>query len=310
MAQKVRLGKTDLYVNPIGLGTNAVGAARLNPDLDGELGRDIIRTAIQNGLNFLDTAFIYGPRRSEEIIGEVLKETGKRSEIIIATKGAHRFEGEDIVVDNSPSFLRSSVEESLNRLQTDYIDLYYIHFPDEDTPKAEAVGVLKELKDQGKIRSIGVSNFSLDQLKEANVDGYVDVYQGEYNLLNRSAEKDFFPYMLEHNISFVPYFPLASGLLTGKFNKNSQITDARARKPHFQGEEFIKNLEKVDQLRKIAEAKEVEIAHIVLAWYLTRDAVDTVIPGAKRPEQVLNNLKTLEVSLTEAEIKEIDRIYS
>jgi len=310
MVQKTRLGKTDLYVNPIGLGTNAVGAARINPDLDGELGKDIIRTAIQNGLDFLDTAFIYGPRRSEEIIGEVLKETGKRSEIIIATKGAHRFEGEDVVVDNSPKFLKQSVEDSLSRLQTDYIDLYYIHFPDEETPKDEAVGVLKELKDQGKIRAIGVSNFSMEQLKEANVEGYVDVYQGEYNLLNRSAEKEFFPYMLEHNISFVPYFPLASGLLTGKFNKNSQITDSRSRKPHFQGEEFIKNLEKVEQLRKIAEAKEVEIAHIVLAWYLTRDAVDTVIPGAKRPEQVLNNLKTLEVNLTEAEIKEIDRIYS
>lgn len=310
MPEKVRLGKTDLYVNPIGLGTNAVGAARLNPDLDGELGRDIIRTAVNNGLDFLDTAFIYGPRRSEEIIGEVLKEMGKRNEIVIATKGAHRFEGEDVVVDNSPIFLRSSVEDSLNRLQTDYIDLYYIHFPDEDTPKAEAVGVLKELKDQGKIRAIGVSNFSMDQLKEANIDGYVDVYQGEYNLLNRSAEKEFFPYMLEHNISFVPYFPLASGLLTGKFNKNSQITDARSRKPHFQGEAFINNLEKVEQLRKIAEAKDVEIAHIVLAWYLTRDAVDTVIPGAKRPEQVLNNLKTLDVNLTEAEIQEIDKIYS
>lgn len=309
MAKLTQIGRTGLNVNPIGLGTNAVGARHIHPDLDGERGRDIIRTAIHNGLNFLDTAFIYGPRRSEEIIGEVLKETGMRNEIIIATKGAHKYEGEDIVVDNSPTFLKQSVEESLQRLQTDYIDLYYIHFPDEETSKAEAVGALKELKDQGKIRAIGVSNFTLEQLKEANQDGYVDVYQGEYHLLNRSAENEMLPYTKEQQISFVPYFPLASGLLTGKFHKNSQITDSRARKPQFQGEEFLRNIDKVEQLRKIAEVKQVEIAHIVLAWYLTRDGIDTVIPGAKTKEQVLSNLKTLEVTLSNDEIEEIDQIF-
>ena len=151
--------------------------------MDEEAGKDLVKTGIINGINFIDTAFIYGPGRSEELVGEVLKETGKRSEMILATKGANKFVGNDMVMDNSPAFLKQTVEESLKRLQTDYIDLFYIHFPDEDTPKAEAVGALKELKDEGKIRAIGVSNFSIDQLKEANKDGYVDVFQGEYNLI-------------------------------------------------------------------------------------------------------------------------------
>ncbi|TLS36764.1 aldo/keto reductase [Pseudalkalibacillus caeni] len=309
MAKNVRLGKTDLFVNPIGLGTNAVGGHNLYPNLDEEEGKELVSTALNNGINFLDTAFIYGPERSEELIGEVLKENGKRNEAVIATKGAHKFVGEEVVFDNSPAFLKQAVESSLKRLKTDMIDLFYIHFPDENTPKDEAVGALKTLKDEGKIRAIGVSNFSIDQLKEANKDGYVDVYQGEYNLLQRKAEVELFPYTKEHNISFVPYFPLASGLLAGKYNKDTEFNDLRSKMPHFQGKSFQQNLEKVDRLRKIANRKNVEVAHVVLAWYLTRDSIDTVIPGAKRAEQVLNNLKTLDVQLTEEEVKEIDQIF-
>jgi myo-inositol catabolism protein IolS len=134
MTKQTRIGKTDLYVNPIGLGTNAVGGHNLFPNLDEEAGRDLVRTGLANGINFLDTAFIYGSKRSEEIIGEVVHEHGNRSDIIIATKAAHKFAGKDVVIDNSPSFLKQSVEESLKRLRTDYIDLFYIHFPDNETP--------------------------------------------------------------------------------------------------------------------------------------------------------------------------------
>ncbi|MDQ0243540.1 aryl-alcohol dehydrogenase-like predicted oxidoreductase [Bacillus fengqiuensis] len=309
MTKQTRIGKTDLVVNPIGLGTNAVGGHNLYPNLDEEAGKELVRTALDHGINFLDTAFIYGPERSEELIGEVLKERGNRSEAIIATKGAHKFVGQDVVYDNSPAFLKTEVENSLKRLQTDYIDLYYIHFPDEDTRKDEAVGALKQLKDEGKIRAIGVSNFSIEQLKEANQDGYVDVYQGEYNLLQRDAEKELLPYTKEYNISFIPYFPLASGLLAGKYNKDMVFNDLRADLPYFQKEVFGQNLKKVEQVRKIADAKNAEVAHVVLAWYLTRDSIDVLIPGAKRADQVLNNLKTLDVQLTAEEIQEIDRIF-
>ncbi len=309
MTKQVRIGKTDLYVNPIGLGTNAVGGHNLYPNLDEEVGKELVRTAINLGVNFLDTAYIYGPGRSEELVGEVIKETGKRNELVIATKGAHKLDGENVTFDNSPAFLKQSVEESLKRLQTDYLDLFYIHFPDENTPKDEAVGALKQLKDEGKIRAIGVSNFSIEQLKEANKDGYVDVIQGNYNLIQREAEKEFLPYTKEHNISFIPYFPLASGLLAGKYTKDTTFNDLRADMPHLKGEEFARNLEKVDKLRTIAATKNAEVAHVVLSWYLTRDSIDVLIPGAKRAEQVIDNLKTLHIQLTEEEINKIDQIF-
>lgn len=309
MVKKNQLGKTELYVNPIGLGTNAVGGHNLFPNLNEETGKEVVRTAINNGINFLDTAYIYGPERSEILIGEVLKEKGNRDEMVIATKGAHKLIDGKAVFDNSPGFLKAAVEGSLKRLQTDYIDLFYIHFPDHDTPKDEAVGALKELKDAGKIRAIGVSNFSIDQLKEANKDGYVNVVQSEYNLFKRGAEKDLLPYTAENRISFIPYFPLASGLLGGRYHKDSKFSDGRAKNPMFQGDTFLKNLKKVEQLREIANKKGAEPAHVVLAWYLTRDSIDALIPGAKRPEQVNENLKTLDITLTQDEVEKINSIF-
>jgi len=310
MDKLVSLGKSGLSVNPIGLGTNAVGGHNIYPNLDEEAGKDVVRTALENNMNFLDTAFIYGPKRSEELVGQVIKEQGNRDEVVLATKGAHEFKGDEVVFNNSPSFLKEAVEGSLDRLQTDYIDLFYIHFPDDHTPKDEAVGALKEMKDQGKIRSIGVSNFSVDQLKEADKDGYVDVIQGEYNLFKREAEKEMLPYTAENGISFVPYFPFASGLLTGKYNEHTTFDDFRAKNPLFQGEEYRKNLQKVDQLKEIAHFKNVEVPNLVLAWYLTQDSIDAVIPGAKKIDQVANNLKTLDVELSSEEVKQIHEIFA
>lgn len=311
MLRKNQLGRTNLHVTPIGLGTNAVGGHNLFPNLNEDTGKALVRTALENGINFLDSAYIYGPERSEQLIGEVLKEKGNRHEVVIATKGAHKPVSGKMVFDNSPAFLEASVDASLKRLQTDYIDLYYIHFPDDHTPKDEAVGALQRLKEAGKIRAVGVSNFSIEQLREGNRNGYIDVIQSEYSLLARQAEKELLPYAKEHGISFIPYFPLASGLLTGKYDRNAVFADSdiRGSNPQFQGETFLRNLAKVDRLRDIAGAKDTEVANLVLAWYLTRDEIDALIPGAKRPEQVLANLKTLDVTLTEAEIAEIDGIF-
>ncbi|MCK1994103.1 aldo/keto reductase [Peribacillus muralis] len=310
MSKQIRIGKTDLYVNPIGLGTNAIGGHNLFTHLSEDTGRVVLRTALEEGINFWDTAFIYGPERSEELIGEILKDTGKRENVVLATKGAHKFIDGKVVLDNSPDFLKSAVESSLKRLQTDYIDLFYIHFPDEDTPKDEAVGALKELRDAGKIKALGVSNFSFEQLIEANKDGYVDVLQSEYNLFKREAEQDLLPYTAENNISFIPYFPLASGLLGGKYNKDSTFEDGRAKSPLFQGQAFVSNLQKVEEVRAIANRKNADVADVVLAWYLTRHSIDVLIPGAKKPEQVTRNLKALDVELTMDEIAEISAIFA
>lgn len=307
MAKLAKLGKSNIEVNPIGLGTNAVGGHNLYPNLNEEQGKDVVRAAIDNGVTLLDTAFIYGPGRSEELVGEVVKEYD-RKDVVIATKGAHYFEGDDTKLSNDPEFIKEQVENSLKRLQTDYIDLYYIHFPDEETPKDKAVAALQELKEAGKIKAIGVSNFTLDQLKEANKNGNVDVIQHEYNLLNRENEH-ILEYTAEHNITFIPYFPLAAGLLAGKYDENTTFDDLRASKPDFQGEQFKENLKKVNKLRDIAKEHNVDVAHIVLAYYLTKPSLDVIIPGAKRNEQVIDNLKTLDVQLTEDNIKPIESLF-
>ncbi|MCM3035843.1 aldo/keto reductase [Bacillus pumilus] len=308
--KKVTLGRTNLQVNPIGLGTNAVGGHNLFPNLSEDAGRELVETALDQGVNFLDSAFIYGLGRSEELIGEIIAKRGGRENLVLATKGAHKEVNGQIELDNSRDFLREQVENSLKRLKTDYIDLYYMHFPDGRTPLEEVAGTLKELKDEGKIRAIGASNLDFEQLQAFNRDGYLDVLQSEYSLLKREAEKDLLPYCVEHRISFIPYFPLASGLLTGKFTKDATFDDIRAKDPLFQGEAFLQNLEKVDKLKAIAQSKNAETAHVALAWLLAQDGIDAIIPGAKRAEQVQQNLKTNDVQLRKEEINQIDQIFS
>lgn len=309
MENRVKLGNTGFIINPIGLGTNAVGGHNLFPNLDEKAGKGLVAEAIDSGINFIDTAYVYGLGRSEELVGQVIAEKNAREKVVLATKGAHKLINGEMVFDNSPSFLKETVEASLKRLQTDYIDVFYIHFPDDKTPKDEAVGALKKLKDAGKIRAIGVSNFSLAQIKEANKDGYLDVIQSEYNLLKRSAEEELLPYVLANGLSFIPYFPLASGLLTGKYHADTVISEDRLRNPLFQGERYQATIRKIDQLRPIAEQQGVEVANIVLAFLLSRPGIDAVIPGAKHAKQVTHNLKTLQVNLSEEEITKISDIF-
>ncbi|HDJ2609287.1 TPA: aldo/keto reductase [Staphylococcus aureus] len=308
MKQFVNLGKSDVEVFPIALGTNAVGGHNLNPNLDEEQGKDVVRQAINHGINLLDTAYIYGPERSEELVGEVVKEY-PREQIKIATKGSHEFdENQEVHQNNQPEYLKQQVENSLKRLQTDYIDLYYIHFPDDNTPKDQAVAALQELKEQGKIKAIGVSNFTLDQLKEANKDGYVDVVQLEYNLLHRENEA-VLQYCVDHLITFIPYFPLASGILAGKYDENTKFSDHRTTRRDFIPGVFEENVRRVKALESLAAAHQTSIANIVLAFYLTRPAIDVIIPGAKRAEQVIENIKAADIVLSDDEIQYIDELF-
>lgn len=308
MKQFVNLGKSDVEVFPIALGTNAVGGHNLYPNLDEEQGKDVVRQAINHGINLLDTAYIYGPERSEELVGEVVKEY-PREQIKIATKGSHEFdENQEVHQNNQPEYLKQQVENSLKRLQTDYIDLYYIHFLDDNTPKDQAVAALQELKEQGKIKAIGVSNFTLDQLKEANKDGYVDVVQLEYNLLHRENEA-VLQYCVDHQITFIPYFPLASGILAGKYDENTKFSDHRTTRRDFIPGVFEENVRRVKALESLAAAHQTSIANIVLAFYLTRPAIDVIIPGAKRAEQVVENIKAADIVLSDDEIQYIDELF-
>lgn len=306
----VKIGKSNVESTPLGLGTNAVGGNNLFPNLKDETGIQIVKTGLDSGITLLDTAFAYGMGHSEELIGQAIKGYD-RSKFVIATKAAQDTSDGDVKINNNPQFLKKSVDDALKRLQTDYIDIFYIHFPDDQTPKDEAVAALNEMKQEGKIKAIGVSNFSLDQIKEANKDGLVDVVEDQYSLLHRDAETEMFDYLRENNISFVPFFPLASGLLTGKYSEVVDFpeNDIRHGNPDFTGERFEKIVEKVNNLKPLADKNGITTAQLVLAWYIKNPDVTVVIPGAKRPEQVESNAKALNVSLSDEEYAQIDNDF-
>lgn len=293
------LKKTDIKISKMGLGTNAVGGHNLYEGLNEEDGKNFVRAAIEEGINFIDTANIYGKGRSEELVGEVLREV-PRDQIILATKGANQwFSDGSVVLNNEPAFLRQSLEDSLKRLQTDYIDLYYIHNPDGKTPIGDAVAELAKMKEEGKIRSIGISNMTIDQVKEANAHGDINALQLEYSMLNRSVEKESLPYCVENQISFIPFGPLAFGLLGGKYTQDFTLAanDWRNSVPLFAEGEFEKNLAKVEKLEAFASSKQTSISHLALAWLLAQDGVDAVIPGGKHPGQIRDTVRAIDVEL-------------
>lgn len=311
MTENVTIGHSNVQTTPLGLGTNAVGGHNLFPNLDEQTGMQTVRAALDNGITMLDTAYAYGLGRSEELIGQVLKDYD-RSKITIATKGAQIVKDGQTTISNAPDDLKRFVEASLKRLQTDYLDIFYIHFPDENTAKDKAVAALQDLKDQGLIRAIGVSNFSLAQLKEANRNHQVDVIENQYSLVHRDPEEALFPYLKQEHIAFVPFFPLASGLLTGKYDKTPQKfpeTDLRSQDPNFSGSRFKAIIDSVNNLQSIADNHDATIAQIVLAWYIKNPSISVVIPGAKTPQQVQSNVKAMNIVLSDEEFNMIDNAF-
>lgn len=307
----VTIGKTDFQTTPLGLGTNAVGGYNLFPDLKDEDGINLVQAGLNQGIRLLDTAFVYGLGHSEELVGQAMH-TFDRHSFTLATKGAQDFSSGEQVINNDPQFLTDQVESSLKRLNTDYLDIYYIHFPDKQTSKAEAVGALQRLREQGKIRAIGVSNFSLDQVKEANADGYLDVVEDEFSLLHRDHEADLLPYLKNHQISFVPYFPLASGLLTGKYNHDVSFPadDIRSQISDFKDPRYSQALAAIEKIRPIAKTHQATVAQTVLAWYMQNPLIGVVIPGAKRAAQVEANAGALDVTLSTTEYQTIDEAFA
>lgn len=299
MLNQIKIGKSAVETTTLGLGTNKVGGHNLFEGLEDQDGYEVVRTALDSNIKLLDTAYAYGYGRSEEIIGDVIKDYD-RSNITIATKAA-----QDVNLDykpnNNPEFLTQQIDHALKRLKTDYIDIFYIHFPDETTNKAEAIEALVKARDAGKIKAIGVSNFSLEQIKEANADDVIDVVEDHYSLVHRDAEKELIPYLNEHNITFVPYFPLASGILTGKYAK----TDSGKFNQYSQAE-FDQIIDAVEKVRGIAESKDATVAQVVLAWYLENPNLGVVIPGARKAEQVKSNVKATAIELSDQEYHQID----
>lgn len=287
----------------LGIGTNKVGGHNLFDNLKDQDGFDVVKEALDSGIAMIDTAYMYGLGRSEEIIGQVIKNY-PRENFKIATKAAQDPDN-NLTINNDPIFLEKSVNDALSRLQTDYIDIFYIHFPDDKTPKDKAVAALNELKKAGKIRAIGLSNFSLEQIKEANKNNQVDYVEDHYNLIQRHVEREIWPYLKENDIKFVPYFPLVSGLLTGKYT----IDDADKFK-HLNREQFEKIIQILKGIDVIANKHGATVTQIILAWYIKNPEISAVIPGARVPSQVANNVATLKIDLSTDEYQEIDNAFN
>lgn len=307
--KKVELKKSGLKITRVGLGTNSIGSHNIYPNIDENVSKDIVKEYVLDGGNFIDTAYFYGLGRSEELIGEVVNTLNKRKDVIIATKGSFVIDESGTSHDNTPEFLLSSVNDALKRLNTEYIDIFYIHFPDDKTPKDEAINALASLKKQGIIRAIGVSNFTLEQLKQANKDNHVDVVQDRYNLFMQSIDDEYIDYLLTHNIGFIPYSPLASGLLTGKYTLETQLSERKQKSVLFSKENYVNNLNKIEVLKEIARNKDGETSHIALAWLLAQKFVTAIIPGAKQVDQMLINNKTSDIVLSDDEMKRISETF-
>ena len=304
-----QLGRSDLRISEIGLGTNYIGGHNLYERVDEDAGLQIVRQALDGGINFIDTADIYGMGRSEELVGKALGKDKHR--VVIATKGGITFDGSTRTgLDNRPAYLRRALEASLKRLNRDYIDLYYVHKPDGVTPPEEAFGALMQFKQEGLIRAAGVSNFSLDELKAALSAGPVDALQSRYNLFQREVETEILPFCHTHHISFIPWGPLAFGLLGGHYTPDFKLAPAdwRQRTGLFDTGVFEDNLKTIEALKVVAAQKGVLLPHLAVAWLLARPEIGSVIAGAKHPDQVAQNSQASGCLLSAEEKVRIDTI--
>ena len=281
------LGHSGIHVSVLGLGCNQFGTR-----LDLEATGAVIDAALSEGITFLDTADRYGGTKSEEYIGQILG--GRRDQVVLGTKF-----GSDLG-DGVPGprggreYIRHALHNSLTRLRTDFIDLYWYHRPDGVTPMAETLRALDELVKEGKVRAIGASNLSADQIREADEAARQDgltrfsAIQNEYSLLNTAAEADVLPLCEELELAFIPYYPLASGLLTGKYQRG-QAGPEGARLTQRDQIATDEQWELVEALSGFAQAREVPLINVAIGYLLTQRAVASVTTGATRPEQLAAN---------------------
>jgi aryl-alcohol dehydrogenase-like predicted oxidoreductase len=311
--KNMRLGMTGLSVSPIAFGTWELG---------GEWGTfserdaiEAIRHARELGINLFDTAQGYGFGASERLLAQALgAELGTHREaIVIATKGGLRMTDKGLVRDSSRKWLRQGVDDSLRALGVEYIDLYQVHWPDPKVAFAETAAALDELSHEGKIRHVGVSNFSAAQMAEFASTRPVETNQVPYSLFRRSIEADVLPYAREHQIGVLAYGPLAHGLLTGGLDERTTFDsgDWRSGNPSFEGESFHRNLETVRELQRFA-AKELDssVSQLAVAWTLANPAVQVAIVGARRARHIEEVVDATELHLGKHELERIDRIMS
>jgi len=304
----VKFGQTDLVVSAICFGTWQAGG-ELGAPQEEDL-KAAIRRALGLGINFFDTAQAYGFGASERLLGGALEPEikNRRDEVILATKGGLRMEGDTLLRDSSPGWLRKGVESSLRSLGSDYIDLYQVHWPDPKVPFAETAGALEELVEEGKIRYVGVSNFDQEQMAEFEESRKLDSLQPPYHLFRRDIEKEILPYCAEHGVGVLVYGPLAHGLLSGNMTPDQRFAegDWRAHSGLFQGDNFRRDLQKVEELERFADDRGHTVAQLAVAWTLSNPAVDVAIVGARRPDHIEGTAPAADFDLSAEDLREID----
>jgi aryl-alcohol dehydrogenase-like predicted oxidoreductase len=304
----VTLGKSDLLVSRVAFGTWQLGGDWGPTDTDDAV--LAIRRAANSGVNFFDTAQAYGFGASEELLATALRRMA-RHDLVIATKGGLRREGAGVVRDASASSIREGVEASLRALETDYIDLYQVHWPDSNTPFEETAEVLAKLVADGKIRHVGVSNFDTKQMETFSEVLPVETLQPAYHIFRREIEDEILPYTSAHNIGVLVYGPLAHGLLGGNLRLDTRFArgDWRASSPVFQGEAYKQNLKKVSELQDFARrALGVTVGQLAVAWTLANPAVQVAIVGTRNPGHVQEALAAADLVFDEETKSRIDEI--
>lgn len=310
------IGNTDMKVSAIGLGTWAIGGGPWWGTTDDAESIRTIHAAIDAGINLIDTAPVYGFGKSEEVVGKAVK--GRRDKLIISTKcglwwndtrGSFFFEQEGKKVNRSlrPDTLRLEIEQSLKRLDVDYIDIYHTHWqamPPENTPIAETMECLLKLKAEGRIRSIAVSNADCAQMDKYRQAGSIDANQPRYSMLDRTIETELVPYCLKHNISILVYSPLEQGLLTGKIGMDKKFAKAEYRNNivWFRPENRRRVLDLLSGWEKLAKQYDCTMAQLVLAWTISQPGITAALCGARHPEQIRETAKAGKVFLADTDI--------
>lgn len=307
------IGRSDVQSSVLGLG--CMGMSEFYGETDDAASLTTLRRARELGITHYDTSNVYGRGANERLVGQFLKEG--REGIVVASKfGVVRDpngplgSSYDRDIDNSPEYMRQCCEESLQRLGIEAIDLYYVHRADPKVPIEETVGAMSRLRDEGKIRAIGLSEIDANTLRRAAAETPIDALQSEYSLWTRDVEAEILPACNELGVTFVAYSPLGRGFLTGQITRKEDLSndDFRLTSPRFQNENFNRNLELVDHIRELAVTKNCTPGQIAIAWLLHRGDNILPIPGTKRIRYLEENVGALSVGLTPSDMQKIDEI--
>ena len=303
------LGGQGLEVSELGLG--CMGMSEFYGAADEDESIATIHRALDLGVNFLDTADMYGPFTNEQLVGRAI--AGRRDEVVLATKfgNARGPNGEWLGIRGDAGYVRQACDASLDRLGVDYIDLYYQHRVDRTTPIEETVGAMAELVEAGKVRYVGLSEASPDTIRRAHATHPISALQSEYSLWSRDPEEDALPTVRELGIGFVAYSPLGRGFLSGAIRSLEDLAedDYRRRNPRFQGANFQRNLDLADAVRALADEKGVMPSQLALAWVLSRGDDVVPIPGTKRRQYLEENAGAADVQLTSEELQRIESAF-